>query len=386
MNRRFLLTTGAAAVIVAGAGWALTREPKAARAPWSDAAQGFGDPRLDALAFAILAPNPHNMQPWRVTLEGETDFVLHCDLRRLLPQTDPPNRQITIGFGCFLEMFRQAAAAMGYRAETTPFPDGEPYPVLDESPIARVRMVADDSIARDPLFDHALARRTNRNAFEDRAPVSATLYQLLDAAADGSALAASGGLRFGASAEPTLRDQLRALTVDAWHVEWSTPRTRLESVKVTRFGKNEVNEAPYGIAMTGAPMEALCAVGVLTRENMDTPGTTAYDQSVVFYDKACRTAAAHAWSITKTNTRADQLAAGAAWVRMQQAAGAAGLAFHPLSQALQEFPEMQEHYDRAHALLGAAEGETVQMLVRLGYADAPPPAPREPLASKIVGI
>ena len=71
---------------------------------------------------------------------------------------------------------------------------------------------------------------------------------------------------------------------------------------------------------------------------------------------------------------------------MQQAAGAAGLAFHPLSQALQEFPEMQEHYDRAHALLGAAEGETVQMLVRLGYADAPPPAPREPLASKIVGI
>jgi heterotetrameric sarcosine oxidase gamma subunit len=34
--------------------------------PWRRAGQSLGDPRLDALAYAILAPNPHNRQPWTV--------------------------------------------------------------------------------------------------------------------------------------------------------------------------------------------------------------------------------------------------------------------------------------------------------------------------------
>lgn len=40
------------------------------------------------------------------------------------------------------------------------------------------------------------------------------------------------------------------------------------------------------------------------------------------------------WTTTATNTRLDQLAAGAAWVRMQLTAGQLGVASHPLSQAL----------------------------------------------------
>jgi hypothetical protein len=53
---------------------------------------------------------------------------------------------------------------------------------------------------------------------------------------------------------------------------------------------------------------------------------------------------AHIWSSTQGNTRQDQLKAGMTRVRLHQAATLEGLALHPLSQALQEFPAMAEHY------------------------------------------
>lgn len=82
-------------------------------APWRGAtATTDPDPRVRALAWAVLAPNPHNRQPWLVKLpDSRPDEVwLHCDLDRRLPVTDPLDRQILIGFGCFAELFRLAAA------------------------------------------------------------------------------------------------------------------------------------------------------------------------------------------------------------------------------------------------------------------------------------
>jgi hypothetical protein len=43
---------------------------------------------------------------------------------------------------------------------------------------------------------------------------------------------------------------------------------------------------------------------------------------------------------------------------------------HPLSQALQEYPEQTAHYQAAHELMGGAQ-QTVQMWTRLGYASKP---------------
>ena len=41
---------------------------------------------------------------------------------RLLPQTDPLSRQITIGHGAFLELLSIAASVDGYRTEVAPYP------------------------------------------------------------------------------------------------------------------------------------------------------------------------------------------------------------------------------------------------------------------------
>ena len=378
-TRRSVLRLGAASVVILAGGaasWALTRAPKIAREPWSKAGTGFGDARLDALSYAILAPSPHNMQPWRVRLDGDDALTVFADLSRMLPETDPPNRQITIGFGCFLELLRQAAAEKGWRAEMTPFPEGEPQPLLDERPVASVRFVEDSNGARDPLFAATLARRTNRSPFRADPVSEATLARVL--------AASSGGVSVSGIVSGARIDALKEIARDAWKIEWALDRTRRESIKVTRIGKSEIDAAPWGLSLAGPMMEALAGAGVLTRENMDVAGKAAYEQSLDFYYKAVDTAAGFVWSTTASNTRSDQLAAGAAWVRMQQAATLENIAFHPLSQALQEFPEMAPAYDRVHEMLAGGEGATVQMLARIGYADAPPPAPREALNAILI--
>ena len=50
-----------------------------------------------------------------------------------------------------------------------------------------------------------------------------------------------------------------------------------------------------------------------------------------------------------------------------------------MSQALQEYAEVQAAQRDLYQALRIPAGETVQMLVRLGYAEVPDPSPRRPL-------
>ena len=380
VSRRALLKTGAASAVLFGLGgawWATTGPARSAREPWSAASEGFGDPRLDVLAYAILAPNPHNMQPWQIALGEDRMFTVFCDLDRLLPETDPPNRQVTIGFGCFLELCRQAAAEAGLRADISYFPEGEPQPLLDERPVAHVELVEDSSVIRDPLFSTVLERRTNRLAYDTSRPIEPDVLAQLQA---GSV----DGVDIIASVDAALVDELRMLTTDAWRVEWDTASTRRESIEVMHVGKAAVNAKPYGLSLDDRVTSTVAKLGLMSPEALDDPESSAYRESYKFYARACASSMGFVWSTTATNTRRAQLEAGRAWVRTQLVANALGLSFHPLSQALQEFPEMADYYKRAHELLSSNAGDTVQMLARLGYAPSVSAAPRQVLESRLL--
>jgi hypothetical protein len=156
-----VLVTVAAGAVIGGAAW--WPGEASVSEPWRAAGQGFGDVRLDALSYAILAPNPHNRQPWRYTLVGADQIDVTCDLDRRLPETDPYDRQITIGFGCMLELLRMAGASRGYRAEVVAFPDGEPSPMLRSMGLGRATRWRGISLSGDqprrPMMRRAPLRR-----------------------------------------------------------------------------------------------------------------------------------------------------------------------------------------------------------------------------------
>ena len=126
-RRNIIRVLGGGAIVAAGAAVAVPRldaMPAEAIEGWRGPAPEETEPRRRALAWALLAPSPHNLQSWAVDLSRPDTLVLYVDKGRLLPQTDPLSRQILIGHGCFLEILAMAAAADGWRAAIELFPEG----------------------------------------------------------------------------------------------------------------------------------------------------------------------------------------------------------------------------------------------------------------------
>lgn len=374
-RKAIAIVGGGTILAAAGAmGYVLTRTPQSALAPWATAGS-YDEIRRKALSFALLAPNPHNLQPWTVDLVGDDEVVLYADTGRLLPMTDPYSRQITIGLGCFLEVMRLAAAEAGYRVDVELFPDGEDERALNDRPVARAMFKADTGVGRDPLFSHVMERRSLKEPYDTTRTVSADALETL-------ASSATSGTRFGGSVDPGDIEQFRALSREALRIEIETPRTYQESVDLFRIGHREIDANPDGIDFRGPLFESLRLFGLFTRETATDTTSSAYKAGLDAVYANADTAMGHIWLVTAGNTRRDQIAAGADWVRVNLAATGIGLGTQPLSQALQEYPEMAALHADIHKRL-APEGGTVQMFARIGYGPKAEPSPRWPLEAKI---
>lgn len=377
LSRRQSIALIGGGVILAAAGTTgatITRQPKTAFTPWVEAGR-YEDPRMRALSYAVLAPNPHNRQPWMVDLSVPDQASLYVDTDRLLPHTDPFSRQITIGLGCFLEVMRLAALEGGLEVTFDLFPEGSDVSALDQRPVAVCRF-SPTTRPRDPLFAQVPHRRTLKEPYDtERLIPRDALAQVAAAAIHGSEI----GITDDAEEVQAMCD----LSAEAFLIEFRTTRTYKESVDLFRIGAKEVDANPDGIDLSGPMFEALRMAGLFTREKAMDPKGMSYKSGEAMVLANVSTAVAHLWQVTAANTRASQIRAGQDWVRINLAATAEGIGLQPLSQGLQEYPEMADIYATLHETL-APQGGTVQMWCRLGYGPEAPESPRWPLEAKLL--
>lgn len=377
MNRRQFIRLAGGGIVtaaaVSAAGLASVPDvPPEANAPWRQAGTGSeSDPRRTILSYAILAPNPHNQQPWLVDLSRPGEIWLYCDRQRLLPVTDPGSRQIVIGHGCFLEMAAIAARSLNVELEITPFPDGAfDAAGVDDRPVARM-VLRDGWGNSDPLFAHILARRSVKEPFDLSRPLSADLLQPLDQ------LTLPPGLTLTSTAQPEQVAGIRSLLADAVRAEALTPAAHAESIRLIRTGRQQIIANPDGIDLGGGKMELLKLLGQLDPAVMLDPQSASFKSMLSKYDALCAATPALFWISSADNGRVSQIAAGRAYLRAALTAVALGLAVHPMSQALQEYPEMQPLQQRLYRATEVDAGRTIQMLARIGwYSASVSPSPR----------
>ncbi len=353
--------------------------PESAVRPWYTPAEST-DVRRFMLAHALLAPNPHNRQPWLADLRRKDEITLVCDKDRLLPETDPFGRQILIGCGAFIELAVIAAAERGYRVRVESFPDGEP--ASQELPggfvVARLVLSVDASIKSDPLFAQIRRRRTNKNRYDNTRQLPPSLWSQFASSAN------AYGLLSGEVNDSARMEQMRKLTRASFQTEMTTSRTWLETAHLLRVGPAEIEQHRDGIGIMSVMPRLLNSIGMFDRFETPTPGSAGYARVMERW-LPFETGSGYFWIASNGNSRRSQVDCGRAYVRAHLQATANGVDMHPLSQALQEFAEVRPQYDAMYPLLSLNPAvNTIQMLARVGYGTvAAQPTPRRELSQMV---
>ena len=351
--------------------------PEAVIQPWLSPDRE-SDTRRFMLAHALLAPNPHNRQPWVADLREDGHIHLICDGERLLPETDPFGRQILIGCGAFIELAVIAAAQRGVSVKIKLFPMGEPgeQDLPKGSRVATLILGEPGSASTDPLFAQIVRRHTRKTAYESDRILSETLIR------SWVETATRFGLRGGVEVGVEAMDPIRQITREAYEIESITARTWLELARLTRIGPSAIAANPDGISLNSPMVRALHTAGLFDPMEVPVKGSASLKRVLERW-APFESGSGFMWLASPDNTRKTQVAAGRAYVRSHLLATESDTDMHPLSQALQEFPEMLGPRVAIHKTLGlATPGETLQMLSRVGFATEPRvPSPRRSLES-----
>lgn len=310
----------------------------------------FPSPEIyDLLADAARTPSSHNSQPWSVQLLLPQRWRLSLAPARLLPAVDPAQRESWISIGAFLAALEIAAQARGLAFESA----------WAEQAQDQLELVF-RSAPTEARWQQSLRQRRTLRRELGRAEVDASLL-LRDTLSPNAVYLPQGSAGANAIAGATVRAALQQNAADAiWEeladwIHWSdsayptgiTP----ETMELPWLVRGWV-AATYGRADVLAESFRLRSLEITRQQVQEGAG----------------------WIVISSagDSRDDCLECGRSLLRIWLAANRAGLAVHPMSQAL-EVPAIRESLGRS------LEVQTLQMLLRIGK----PAAMRSPVSLRL---
>jgi hypothetical protein len=336
--------------------------------PWDkEYAKSFEDPRIRLSSYGLLAASGHNMQPWKILLDksDKNVFYLYADSDRITPEVDPYSRQMMVTQGTFLEYVAIGGEKEGYDTKIDLFPEGN-YDEgnltdsMKQLPVAKISLTktALDNIA---LFDTMFLPDTNRSAYQKTSLTEEEINQL-----DGINSDPSLSLQIYKDEENL--NKLGEIAMEGLTVEAGVDRVMEESNVIFRSNEKQKNKYRYGFSMEGQGTKGIMKYmmqGMVTLFPSFNQGSAASDLYIKSGKTSVDNTPAYIIIKSKDNSRSSQVKSGMLYSRLIATAHNLGLVMQPLSQALEEYPEMSAVYQEIHKDYGT-NGETIQMLVRIG--------------------
>lgn len=328
--------------------------PEESLATWNS--HNYEDIRYVILSYALLAPSAHNLQSWRVKMVDEDTVLLFCDTNRLLPQTDPLNRQIMISQGAFLEFFKIAAQNFGYKCMID-FSFKENENSLKYNPIAKITLEKSKDLPKDELFDVITKRTTNRNFYKNIELSNEQINYIKQSVTNYpvEVIFSSSKLE-------------KDIAKKAWVTEFYTSSKILETYKYMRIGESEINKYKDGICINDPVVKFLAFTGLFDRNQAPKTDGYAVRTQINHFNEKIDSTNNFIYLLSNNNDKLSQIKTGMAYARVQLIATKMGLSMHPLSQALQEYKEQEESYKTIHSLI-AKDNQTIQMWCRIGISN-----------------
>ncbi|GGL64465.1 Acg family FMN-binding oxidoreductase [Sporolactobacillus putidus] len=341
--------------------------PKNYLEPWDkNYAQKFEDPRIQLAAHGLLAANGHNMQPWKIQLDKNDPrvFYLYADSSRMTNEVDPYSRQMMVTQGTFLDYVQVAGEKIGYRTDISLFPNGvynekNLRGSMDTKPVAKITLRKTGPL-QSPLYNALFVPDTNRGPYKPDALTAAQISRL-DSLSE-------PGLSVKIYQDKADVSRLDDYAMKGAVVESGVQRVMDESARIFRANEYQKNKYRYGFSVEGQGTSGIMVhllQGLVTLFPSMNSGKAASDLFVKSTQASVDSTPAYVMIQTKDNSRKSQVKSGMLYSRLILEANHLGLAVQPLSQVLEEYPEMRQLYNGIHRDY-APDGGTIQMLVRIG--------------------
>jgi len=279
------------------------------------------------VAAGVLACNPHNAQPWRFAVTGDT-ISLYSDPSRRMPFNDAGAREHFAGLGCAVENMVIAAGSAGYATTVALFPDGT---AADH--VARITLHTGGTAQDRDLADAIPRRHTNRGPYKNT-PV------------DVGGFTGQGSRIPGASVlwitDQTTRDRLGALYVEATEAITADTAQSAEAFAWFRNDRSDIDTHRDGLTLDG---QGLGGFTLFAAKLLPAQSRTDGDAFWVKATRDVHTATAAAYGVITVDDVTDrtaQVTGGRLLARLHLAATALGLGFHHMNQ-------ITERIDRDHA-------------------------------------
>lgn len=310
--------------------------------------EGVSGELSQILYYAALAPNSHNTQMWKISLNPTIQqLTVYLDTTRSLPKVDRDNREAYISLGAYTHNLLLAFAAYGYTAKLQ----------INDTADEELVVITYNKLANQPIDERSInlitARHTDRRPYLNASINETQIAQLVNHG--------EGLYYFGSE---TAQFAYIKNAINAAHdVQSAKPEPRAELAAWLRF-----SDAEAILKQDGLPAEQLGFSGLkkvlyyLFVNRQLAEGDTFARQGSATARKQTKNCAGFI-VLTGHETRAELIKVGMKLERFWLSAVKDKIAVHPMSAVV------EEEFYRADLNQTLATAAPVQMVLRIGYVE-----------------